>query len=290
MIFGCNYKKVRIEAVTKYFKRIIVLVSFILIFGSVTKGTADTINITGSGTKATTMFHLEQGLYTFNLKLSITTDYESFFIYLYDSDGNKVDTICITSLDHPGSAELSKAVKIDYASNYLLNIDTDGDWEVSITGAGDIPIIDIPDTGLSLSGTGTTATNFFPLNKGLVVFNMKLLTSEGSESFYIYLLDVAGNKIESLCIKYTPSTEISTAVKIDYDSNYLLNIDTDGSWQITLHAPSPLPFYTKQQLDIAVLNAAETERQKWDLKNDGKIGLEEAIQALQVVVGQNPQP
>jgi hypothetical protein len=39
--------------------------------------------------------------------------------------------------------------------------------------------------------------------------------------------------------------------------------------------------YTQQQLDQAVLE----ERQKWDVSGDGKVGLEEAIRALQVTSG-----
>ena len=46
--------------------------------------------------------------------------------------------------------------------------------------------------------------------------------------------------------------------------------------------PTPTPTcYSKEQLDAAVA----AERQKWDANGDGKIGLEEAIRALQIVSG-----
>lgn len=43
--------------------------------------------------------------------------------------------------------------------------------------------------------------------------------------------------------------------------------------------------YTKQQMDDAVTTAVLAERRKYDPSGDGKIGLEEAINALQVVSG-----
>lgn len=39
--------------------------------------------------------------------------------------------------------------------------------------------------------------------------------------------------------------------------------------------------FTQEQLD----DAAAMERRKWDIKEDGKIGLEEAVRALRVVAG-----
>ena len=60
-------------------------------------------------------------------------------------------------------------------------------------------------------------------------------------------------------------------------------IDDNDMREINIEAvsiPGP-PMYSQDQLNEAV----EAERKKWDMKNDNKIGLEEAIRALQVVSG-----
>ncbi len=64
-------------------------------------------------------------------------------------------------------------------------------------------------------------------------------------------------------------------------------IDERNRIEVNIEAvsiPGPL-MYSQEQLDQAIADAVKNERQKWDMKNDNRIGLEEAIRALQVVSG-----
>ena len=52
----------------------------------------------------------------------------NFIIWLMDNQGNEIDLVA----NEIGNFNGSKAVSITQSGNYLLNIDADGNWEVSI--------------------------------------------------------------------------------------------------------------------------------------------------------------
>lgn len=54
---------------------------------------------------------------------------------------------------------------------------------------------------ITVSGKGTSSTNLFEFNEGLLVFDMKLSTTKTYESFYISLYDSYGNYVYSLYIE-----------------------------------------------------------------------------------------
>lgn len=86
-----------------------------------------------------------------------------------------------------------------------------------------------PGAGISLSGTGQTATEPFELESGLAVFRM---SHQGNRNFIVYLLDQNGARVgPSLANEIGPFSG-SKAIQVPRDGTYLLQVDADGAWTI----------------------------------------------------------
>ncbi len=85
-------------------------------------------------------------------------------------------------------------------------------------------------TSRNLNGHGQEATKSFYLKKGLARFKM---IHSGSENFIVRLLDDEGNNIKTLT-NSIGNFDGSKAVRIPKSGYYLLDINADGSWLITI--------------------------------------------------------
>lgn len=177
------------------------------------------INLSGSGQKATQQFNLEAGLSIFTLMHSGSSN---FSILLMDGDGKYVSLL----VNEIGSFSGSKAVKIDKAGPYILNITADGSWTVNITQ----PRVSTASATTSFSGTGQQASQLFYLSKGLHVFNM---THEGNSNFAILLMDKNGGYVD-LLVNEIGSFNGSKAVGISKSGIYLFDISADGNWSVSI--------------------------------------------------------
>lgn len=83
---------------------------------------------------------------------------------------------------------------------------------------------------MSLSGVGKKATENFFLPSGLLRFT---LHHEGSSNFSVKLLNSDGEFIE-LLVNDIGDFDGSTAVAIDEEGEYLLNVEADGDWKIDI--------------------------------------------------------
>ena len=83
---------------------------------------------------------------------------------------------------------------------------------------------------ITLSGTGQEATSKFSLEKGLSIFRM---THDGNSNFAVWLLDNEGNKV-NLLANEIGDFDGSKAVGISKSGIYLLNINADGNWEISI--------------------------------------------------------
>lgn len=81
---------------------------------------------TGTGHQASELFSLSTGLYIFRLE---HTGDRNFIVHLMDERGRSVETL----VNQIGRYSGSKAVQIRGADKYLLNIDADGDWSISVS-------------------------------------------------------------------------------------------------------------------------------------------------------------
>lgn len=87
-----------------------------------------------------------------------------------------------------------------------------------------------PFTPIILSGKGQKATDLFYLPQGLVRFE---LTHDGESNFGIRLMDDQGRKKE-LLVNEIGTFVGSKAVRIDKSGQFLLDIDADSNWNITI--------------------------------------------------------
>lgn len=82
--------------------------------------------------------------------------------------------------------------------------------------------------GITLTGSGKTATEPFELESGLAVFR---LSHQGNRNFIVYILDQNGRRVDSLANEIG-SFSGSKAVQIPRDGTYLLQVEADGPWTV----------------------------------------------------------
>lgn len=84
---------------------------------------------------------------------------------------------------------------------------------------------------INLSGTGQTATEKFTLQDGLAVFKS---TYKGRETvFHIELLDSYGEDVGMPANDIGSDLSVSKAIQVTA-GEYLLNVDADGPWTVTI--------------------------------------------------------
>jgi hypothetical protein len=147
------------------------------------------------------------------------------------------------------------------------------------------------ETIASFSGSGQAATSLFRLRPGLYIFDLKI-TRTGSSNFITQLVRSDGQQTgTSLTNLIVVSTQVTVSKTITQDNYYLIDINVgssnQGAWEIIVKTATAIPYnyYTQQELDQSALEAALQERARWDANGDNKIGLEEAIRALQIISG-----
>lgn len=86
-------------------------------------------------------------------------------------------------------------------------------------------------TPITLTGTGQTATNKFSLQEGLATFKM---THNGQSNFIVHLLDDQGNDDFGSLVNVIGSFSGSKALQIPASGQYLLDIQADGAWTVTI--------------------------------------------------------
>jgi hypothetical protein len=178
------------------------------------------ISLVGSWQQSSQMFHLEKGLSIFSMQHQGSSN---FTIWLVDRSGKKVDLL----VNVVGEFSGSKAEEITTASEYHLNITSDGQWAVDITQPRPMTAQPVP---LSMTGVGQHATQFFTLKEGSAIFRM---THNGSSNFAVWLDDVNGKHVDLLANKFG-TFDGSKTEDIDQGGIYLLDVDADGDWKIDI--------------------------------------------------------
>jgi len=174
----------------------------------------------GTGDTASSAFTLDAGLAVFDMTHIGSSN---FIVHLLDMDGHVVEYLANEIGDYDGSA----AVGIDTQGSYYLDIDADGPWSISITQPR--PSLSSLLYTNSFSGTGPTATSLFRMSGGARTFT---LTHSGSSNFIVHLLDMDGHVVEYLANEIGDYSG-STISGVD-SGGYLLSIDADGPWSITI--------------------------------------------------------
>ncbi len=85
-------------------------------------------------------------------------------------------------------------------------------------------------TNKYFSGYGQEATESFYLQRGLARFKIK---HSGSGHFSVWLMDSKGNNID-LLVNEIGSFDGSKAARVPQSGYYLLDVDADSSWSVTV--------------------------------------------------------
>ena len=179
------------------------------------------IELSGTGQKATQKFQLEQGLSEFSMTYHGS---DNFIVWLMDGNtGQNVELLA----NQIGSFSGSKAVGITSDGDYILNVQSNGPWTVTIKQPRQAATQSSP---LTLQGTGQQVSEMFSLDEGLKTFDM---TYHGSDNFIVWLMDGQGNRVDLLA-NQIGSFNGSKAVGIPQTGTYLLDITSNGKWEVSI--------------------------------------------------------
>src|SRR5215208_7355216 len=130
-----------------------------------------------------------------------------------------------------GSANISRAVHIPTAGEYVFDVKADGPWTIKV----EQPRPSSAPKTTNFSGEGDAVTSFFELSNGSKQVTM---SNPLETKLEISLLDKDGNAVGPALVDETdeaersPSANISTTVNIDKDGIYLFDIQANGLWTI----------------------------------------------------------
>jgi hypothetical protein len=177
--------------------------------------------LSGSGQQASSKFPLVRGLAIFELSHSGNSN---FAIFLLNDKGDQIDLL----VNEIGSFNGSKPLGITASGEYLLDVQADGKWTVTITQP--FPPSDAPKPPQTFSGSGPEATAMVYLASGLTTFKM---THDGSGNFAIWLLDSSGQYVD-LLVNEIGTFDGSKATGIRTAGAYLFGVEADGNWTLEI--------------------------------------------------------
>jgi hypothetical protein len=183
--------------------------------------------ITLAGTQSTMQtrsFQLESGLAV--CKMTHQGQYNIIVTLLLLEDLDKQGRRVAYGLaDEFGNTSVSNAVSIAPTGRYILEVEADGPWEVTI----EQPRPSSAPQKTSFSGSDNDVTPLFERSSGLKRVSM---THEGYGHFFVELLDKEGRDVAwALGDEYGPA-KISSTVTIPQDDIYLFMVEADGPWTI----------------------------------------------------------
>jgi hypothetical protein len=179
---------------------------------------AQPIKVSGKGKQATKKFNLEAGLSVFD----INSDGDSnLIIRVLDNNGREIDTV----FNQIGAFNGQRGIYIPKKGTYLLEVDSNGNWDINIEQPRPAEGQTTPTT---FEGKGYKTTPFIKLDKGLAVFK---LNHSGESRFKVSLFDQDGRAAGHLVNTLGPFSG-SKPVPVEKPGIYFLNVAADGDWTV----------------------------------------------------------
>jgi hypothetical protein len=176
-------------------------------------------DLTGRGQQLTQTIALKPGLTIISLSHNGSGN---FAVWLVDAAGNRVDLL----VNVIGSFNGSKALGLERAGDYTLNVQADGGWAIRVRQPDPAP----ETASTSFSGNGQQATPMFRLATGLKRFT---LTHQGTGNFAVWLRNGRGDNVDLLTNVIGPF-DGSKGVQIRQAGVYILTVQANGPWSITV--------------------------------------------------------
>lgn len=179
------------------------------------------ITLSGQGSQATDFFELEEGLSIFEMSYQGRAN---FVVTLLNEQGREVGFALGNEI---GSGKVSNPLRIARAGRYVLDVDSDGPWQITVRQPRPA---DVPEK-TSFSGENNTATNLFSLSSGLKRVNA---TYDGGGNFVVTMLDSEGHETEFALINEIGRGQYSTTMTVPQDGIYLFAVEADGPWSLQI--------------------------------------------------------
>jgi hypothetical protein len=127
-----------------------------------------------------------------------------------------------------GPFQGSTPVQVPAGGPHLLDVQADGAWEITLEQPR---AAEAPETR-SFSGSSQEATELFQLPAGLTTFQME---HQGDANFIVDLLDEEGNSVSMMgLVNEIGPFNGSTAERVPEDGVYMLSVQANGPWTITI--------------------------------------------------------
>lgn len=190
------------------------------------------LTFTGNGTQTTSRFQLEKGLRVIHVTKMTPT--ESIFISMLDgTTGDRFSDGGISDIDD--KEEISKSFQVDSTGTFVINVDTGGEWTITIDSGENIPSISVGNP-ITLSGDGTQTTGRFSLKSGLRV--IRVTKSTATESIFVTMLkaDTGDRFSDGYISDIDDIADVSKSFQVESDEagEYIINVDTGTEWTITI--------------------------------------------------------
>ena len=174
----------------------------------------------GHGSTTTAFFHLDAGLI---IATYSHTGQHNFIVHAVDSTGQ--DEVFL--VNEIGSVSGSTSDHAEFTGNYLLSIQADGDWTITI----DQPHpSSAPPAPQNYSGHGQNVSSFVQLASGLITVRG---THTGQRNFIVHLVDLNG-EVEEFIFNESGAFNGSKAFTLSNAGIYFVDVQADGDWTISV--------------------------------------------------------
>jgi hypothetical protein len=183
--------------------------------------------VRGNGTNLSGPVVLKKGLAVVTSSLTVAKGTTGIFgVELVDGAGIKISGVVY---DYGDNFNIVGPEEVPADGTYFFKVESKGDWTISVTQPRST--YSAPPATQTFSGRGSAVTQLFSLKAGGARF--QLTHTNGTKEFSVSLVDGNGSYAASLADKTGPAS-VSTIENIEENGVFLLWVDADGDWTITI--------------------------------------------------------
>jgi len=154
----------------------------------------------------------------------------NFIVHLLDSTGQTT----VFLVNEIGVVQGQSADGIRTAGNFVMDVDADGDWTVSLDQPHPTSAAGAPQ---SFAGRGNGISPFMQLGAGIITMRG---THDGRSNFIVHLRDLSGS-IAAFFFNEIGSVNASKSASLRSSGIYFVEIEADGNWTIAMEQTTGAP-------------------------------------------------